>query len=182
MIRGIHRHGLTLVETLITMALVGVFLVILSDLTIGLGRASVQSSQRAQTIELMQSVLDGMRRDVMIATKIVEPAAGSSSARLVLERLPRSEISPSPTSARLPDPVPRTYRWSAVDPKLVQTVTYSIAGSGDLERSLSGGATESLGRVKELAIVSRDERVYEVRLVVEESLRTHTFKTVVQKW
>lgn len=181
MSRRRHRAGLTLVEALITVTLIGVFMVILSDLTIGLGKASVQSSQRARTLEVLQNVLDGIRRDLMLATRVVEPASGASAGRLVLERLPREEMRPSSTSARLPEPVPSAARWSAVDPAMVQTVTYQVTG-GELERALTDVPPENLAQVKSLNISAREPGLYDVVLVVEEKLTDHRLKTVVHKW
>jgi type II secretory pathway component PulJ len=179
--RACRPAGVTLLEALITLALVGLFLVVVSDLTSGLGRAQRLSDDRGKTLQALATVCGRISEDLRAASSVVEPESTSSS-QLVVRRLAAPGLS-SP-SARLPFPVPvPTYYvgWNPLDESYLETVTYRV-DADLLTRGAGSDPAEALGPASSLLASVRSQHLYEVVLTLHEHTSEQRLKTVVFRW
>jgi len=122
--------GLTLLESLLTVFLVGLTLVIISDLTTSLRKSSGVSSKKARYFEAMGSVLNTIRAEIQEAVEITVPLSGNTADRLESKRFLPEHIVAGPNPARLEWPLPSPrYGWDPKDSAYLGTAGLSINNS-----------------------------------------------------
>ena len=173
-----RARGLSLLESLITMLLIGAFLVIASDLTIRFSAANSQSREVAQSLEIVNSVISQMKSDIMGAYRVNKPNALAQNT-VELSVFKREETMASPTSRRLKLPVPLAASWqigAAID---LTSVKYDQSG-GWIRRSYASAAM-NMGEVKDFKASLLRPGVFEVRLTIETTGRTQDLVGLVYK-
>lgn len=177
-------RGLTLTEVVVTILLVGLFIVILSDLTTRLNAANAQSDRKSQLLELLQTVTAELKNEIEGAVAVVEPS-GTTGTTLELDTLPFQQTFSTASSPRLPSPpvVPAPAwgpPWLPNNPAHQVRVVYSRV-DGFLQRSYDGGPAIRLAEVEDFSTSLARPGVYQFSLVVKQSAGSQRLKGVVYK-
>lgn len=157
--------GFGLVETLLTLLLFVVVLVVIADLTNGFRKMVRHSEGRNRSIRAMRVAVSQIRADLGAATLVLQPSSGPSDV-LEVQRL-------EPTlSPRLPAVVPSTppNSWNILDPNHLYTIRYDRVDGG-LTRKVNGQSVRLMGDLRAFQVESTGSDQYTIRLTVQEQAR-----------
>lgn len=126
-------RGFSLAEALISMAMLAMILGAAASLFLNYSRITKQSSPKERNLVGGQLALERMRSEVAEALVLREPASGTTSARLLFDKL-------DPAANRLPVPLNPSQAFSPQSP--ICQVEYSLV-SGQLLRRTRGAGYQS---------------------------------------
>jgi type II secretory pathway pseudopilin PulG len=130
-VRRLHNRGLSLVESLLTLFLFALALVVVSKLVTGSQQLVRKSEGRSQAIQAAQWAIAEIRQRVELSSSVEEPTVGESSDKLRLTAFQRDEIGRLPTVLSPPnrtDPL-----WIPYDTAYLENIEFRKEGDGLLE-------------------------------------------------
>jgi hypothetical protein len=182
-VKRLRLSGLSLAEVMVTLLLVGLVIIVLSDLTLRVGAANTQSRQHAESLELIQHGLEQIRTDFLSAFQVINPS-GLNATTIDLQSMKFADTVPQlpPATGRLIKPVnfgvPPS--WNPLDPAHTIRVLYDVSG-GELRRTVGTAAPKILTKVEDFKASRVRSNFYEVRIKVLEKTRPVELKAVVYK-
>ncbi len=171
-------RGVSIAEALLTLTLVGLILVILGDLTRGLGKARQLSNNKMATLEIMDKVFPEIRRDIAFAVKIDLPTGTAQASILDLQHYNEVETDLGAAPRRLEFPArtfpKRDLSWDPKNPSYLHRVTYEVNGT-NLERAEATNAPRVLAQVQSLQ-TRLQTGIYEVKITISEDGHVRVLK------
>jgi type II secretory pathway component PulJ len=153
-------RGVTLLEGLLTLFLLSLVMVVVSDLTSTLRRANGVSETRGKLIEARSLALGTIQKETLAAVTISSPASTASSKIETLRFLPQHVV-PNPSPARLvPNPTGYLWRWQPKDPAHMAKVEIKLNGD-KLEHTAVDGTTRTLLLAKKFQAVQPSPGLFE---------------------
>ena len=172
------RRAFTLFEVLITVALFGLVLIIVSSLLAGYQRILRHGTGKLRSLMAAQMVLTELRDELRGATRVIEPA-GSTVTLIELEKI-RPEV------ARLPAVVPQAppASWNPNLASHLLSLRYERQGDVLMRRTLNGPNPSSLPMASGITLLQArlDNGLYEITLEVQENERVRRLQTRVARW
>ena len=172
-----RRAGLTLIEAMMTMALILVLLGLISGISSGYGNMFRFSASKDQTLQAAQMGLDTIRTELCQATRVLEPPGASPGSWIKFEKV-------NPGVARLPlSPQPAS--WNPTNPAFLVTVEYRVVDETLIRETVQPGATSRqviASGVKGLGVQLQSDGSYRISLQVEEQRRPVTLVTAALSW
>jgi hypothetical protein len=164
-----------MIETLLTLLLFVVVLIVIADLTNGFRNLIRHSEGRSRTIRALRVAVSQIRSDLGAATAVLQPSGGSSDA-LEVQRL-QPALSP-----RLPATVPSTVpkSWNILDPTHLYSIRYNLIEE-DLVREVNGQSVRLMTGLRAFEVDSEPANQYTVRLTVKERARDVVITTKVTR-
>lgn len=175
------RNGFTLMETMLSLSILGVMLTISASLFLGYTRIQKQATPQERNLVLGSSALERMRSEVASAVTLFEPVPPSTAtvARLAFEK-----VDPSVTS-RLPTPPVFTGAFEPFDVAYSCQVVYSLSG-GKLSRQAWGnGWTSQEVLVEEVAGLTLNyvaPRGLKIRISLVQGAGQRTLESSAHLW
>ncbi len=156
----IKRRGFTLMESLITLWMMGVMLLLVSGLAKDIRQETVNNHDNDLRISAHQA-LDRMGQAVRSCYAMDEPAAGSST------RLRLKSWNPLQNRPRLPLPPALTGSWTYNSPTFLMNRTFEASGGILLCTNAQGAVTESVRLMGEVAAFRVSRLAQDCRLELE---------------
>jgi hypothetical protein len=167
-----------MIEVMITLALVGIFIVALSDMTLRVGAAGANSAEHGRLLTQIDSVLNKIKIDISSAYKVVAPT-GVDESNLLLDTIPYNKTLPGPSGSRLlVDPYAPTVPFDPLNPTDLVSLEYRL-DSGVLQSKMGTEPSTSLGPLDEFRTSLVGTGLYEIRLVFRTDTKRHELRGVV---
>jgi type II secretory pathway pseudopilin PulG len=170
-----RNRGLTIIESLLTVFLIGLILVVVSKLATGSQQLVRKATGRSQAIRSVQWALTEMRHKVEASISVDDPVSGSSNI-LTLTAYRNDE------TGRLPDPIPvwsprNDPWWVPDDPAFLEEVEFRLQ-NGRLLESVGGSEIFLVNSLKGLVVENLGDQL-QIQLVIDEGTRDSQFLTRV---
>ena len=155
-------RGLSLIEVLCTLVLVGLVLVMVSNVTRTLSTANTVSKRVSTLRETAKSAMMTLRRDIQAAAEVLDPSSDPSRLDLVMWKTEHLLPGTVP-GTRLPSP-PRTNAsaWPIRHADFVEAKSYFL-DSGEFKRQTEAEPAVALFEAEEFRVTLANE-VYTVTL------------------
>jgi hypothetical protein len=180
-----HRcAGLSLAEAVFALALLGLVIFVLGDLTRSLGKAHRVSNSKQGTLEILGKVFPEIRRDIRVAERVENPLDEAPSPTLELQHYLEQETVVGPAPRRLEFPVRTSYprrglEWDPRAPGYLRAVAYALNGV-NLERRAGSEPPQALAQAEDFQ-VCLVEGLYQIRITVSEDGRRRVLKLEVAR-
>lgn len=137
--RSTCSSAFTLMEAILTTALLAVVLVTVGSLSSRYANLLLFDSGKERTLNAMQVAVDRIRNEVREGVQLADPTGATPVGAIDFQRL-----DPDTMSARLPWPLPPPAGWDPADPADLVRIRYTVVG-GDLVRQVTppSGPTET---------------------------------------
>lgn len=172
------KRAFTLFEVLITVALFGLVIIIVSGLLVGYQRILKHGTGKLRSLMAAQMVLAELRDEVRGATRVVEPT-GATVTFLELEKI-------RPEAARLPAVVPQSppASWNPNLATHLLSLRYERQGDVLMRRTLNGPNPSSLPMASGITLLQArlDNGLIEITLEVQEHEQLRRLQTRVARW
>lgn len=182
-LRAPHK-GISLLETILATFLVGLFLIVLSDLTSSLSKISDQANTRESISQILGPVFTLMRADFSQAVKVNRPSGlANSSPSIELQRLkPEALVPTSAARARLPLTLPSAngYAWNPAGPTYLEEVGYELVGTS-LRRRVGTWAGSVLAEIQSLRASQPEQGLFEIAVEIEIGSKREVLKCLVER-
>ncbi len=179
-----ERRGVSLIEAILAIFLVGLFMVVLSDLTSSLSRVNVSASKKETVLQILGPVFTLIRADFSQSVKVNEPSGLSTSRPTIdLTRIKPSSLVPaSGFAARLPLTLPsaNAYAWNPLAPTHLEGIVYDRTGSS-LRRKVGTDPAITLAEVKSLEASQLELGLFEIVIEVETGTKVEVLKCLVDR-
>lgn len=180
-------RGLSLVETVLTLLLLGLFIVIVSDITKKIAQSQTLSRDHARSLELITVILPLIESEILAAVQVVTPT-GANSTTLTLRTLPYLETEADMGSTRLTMPLPSNGQvplpadanWTVMDTSLLKTVLFDLQG-GWLRRTYGTASPVKMGELSGFQTSLLPNQTYRISLLTRVGARDLTLTGVVFK-
>ena len=172
---GSNISGLTLLEALVSLSLIGIALVIFSGIFTQMSEVR-KVSQEGEDFVAGLSVLEEIRREVSSATAVTLPASPTFETELIFEK-----VIPG-LSDRLPEP---GRRWSPLDPMHNLSFHYRLDDSNLVKETSSPGSKSSSVVAQGLdafSVALIHPKVVEIRLSFRKGKRLRLVSTKALRW
>lgn len=172
--RGQNQKGFSVLEALLVTALMGLFLVIASDLASALRSATSTADEVEKHNRRQLELVGQLENDLKAALEVANPGIGVTSNTASLRLYKRSVLVPAAANARLPlPPSGRFVIWNPVADDYMTQRDYSVK-SDFFGYSDDGGDHQPLDKVKSFSIQRNDGELYELRFDFEGETRDRT--------
>ena len=160
------RGGTSLVETLVTLWMIGVMLLLVAELAKDIQQESVYNKDHDQRMGAHQA-LDRMAQSMRSCYKLSEPGPNNSAPRLVMQ-----SWNPQENAARLPTTL-GTGPWAADDPSFLMARRFEVNSEGVLlcitTRSSGTDSIRLLGELQSLEATGLGDGTYKLELKWQDS-------------
>lgn len=156
-----RRRGTTLIETLVTLWMIGVMLLLVAGLARNIQQESVHNKDHDQRMGAHQA-LERIGQALRSSNQILEPNLGATSHRLRLQ-----SWDPSANESRLPNPPATSGAWSWNDATYLNERRFEVGADGVLLCTTLAGSTESiriLGDLSEFNVTGHIDHTYRLEL------------------
>ncbi|MBX3167889.1 MAG: type II secretion system protein [Candidatus Eremiobacteraeota bacterium] len=156
-----QRGGTSLIETLVTLWMIGVMLLLVAELAKNIRQESVYNKDHDQRMGAHQA-LERIGQALRSSKEILEPSLSGSSHRLRLQ-----SWDPSSNAGRLPNPPATTGSWTADDPLYLNERRFEVGSDGVLLCTTLAGSTESirlLGDLESFTVTGQGDGTYRLEL------------------
>ena len=154
------RGGTSLIETLVTLWMIGVMLLLVAELARNIQQESVYNKDHDQRMGAHQA-LERIGQALRSSNMILEPAISASSNRLRLQ-----SWDPSTNAPRLPNPPATAGSWTPDDPAYLNERRFEV-DSGVLLCTTVAGSTDSirlLGDLNSFRVSGQGDGTYKLEL------------------
>lgn len=155
------RTGTTLIETLVTLWMIGVMLLLVAELARNIQQESVHNKDHDQRMGAHQA-LERIGQALRSSNQILEPTPSATSTRLRLR-----SWDPSTNAARLPNPPATAGTWTPNDPAYLNERRFEVNSEGVLLCTTIAGSTDSvrlLGDLTEFSVRGQGNGTYRLEL------------------
>ena len=155
------RGGTSLIETLVTLWMIGVMLLLVAELARNIQQESVYNKDHDQRMGAHQA-LERIGRALRSSNQILEPAIGASASRLRLQ-----SWDPSTNAPRLPNPPATAGSWTPDDPAYLNERRFEVDSGGVLLCTTVAGSTDSirlLGDLNSFTVSGQGDGTYKLEL------------------
>lgn len=156
-----QRRGVTLMETLVTLWMIGIMLLMVAQLARNIQQESVHNKDHDQRMGAHQA-LERLGQALRSSHRILEPAANATSNRLRLE-----SWNASANSGRLPNPPATTGLWTPNSAAYLFERRFEVGGDGVLLCTTLAGTTDTirlLGDLSEFRVSGQGDGTYRLEL------------------
>lgn len=156
-----RQKGTTLIETLVTLWMIGVMLLLVAELAKNIQQESVYNKDHDQRMGAHQA-LERIGQALRSSKEILEPSLSGTSHRLRLQAW-----DPSANSGRLPNPPATTGAWMPDDPLYLNERRFEVGGDGVLLCTTLAGTAESirlLGDLSDFIVTGQGDGTYRLEL------------------
>jgi type II secretory pathway component PulJ len=167
------KQAVSLVEVLISTALIGLILVVVSDFGQALLNAKKFSTEKDTVREQVTTTLTQIKDDLQFATTVFAPDPDSIENGLTLERLSKKYTSVDSERFDV------SGRWDSLDPSHLEILSFELDGDS-LVRSGPGGDT-SLLTASNFYVERSEENYFKISIEVSRRTRTETFQLRMMK-
>ncbi|MBS2039910.1 type II secretion system protein [bacterium] len=155
------RGGTSLIETLVTLWMIGVMMLLVAELAKNIQQESVYNKDHDQRMSAHQA-LERVGQALRSSHKILEPAINGTAPRLRVEAW-----DPSANAGRLPLPPLTTGSWSADDPSFLNERRFEVGADGVLLCTTLGSTTDSIrlmGDINSFEVRGNNDGTYRLEL------------------
>ncbi len=183
MTKGQPEGGLTLVEVLLTLTLIGLVLLISSALLSGMGKLKGASLEGEAMVEGL-AAFGELRRELREAVKIVTPVNSTFASHIEFTKVDPTINNRLPRQPALPTTRPAS--WQIHKPEHMLTVRYQMSGDSLTRQVASGAGLVTSSRVCEhvdafsAALLSSD--LLELRISFTKGQRLISFRTKIRRY
>lgn len=156
-----RRKGTTLIETLVTLWMVGVMLLLVAELARNIQQESVHNKDHDQRMGAHQA-LERIGQALRSSKEILEPSIGGSSHRLRLQAW-----DPSANTGRLPNPPATVGPWAPDDPSFLNERRFEVGSDGILLCTTLAASSDSirlLGDLSSFTVTGHGDGTYRLEL------------------
>lgn len=156
-----NRGGVTLIETLVTLWMIGVMLLLVAELAKNIQKESVHNKDHDQRMGAHQA-LDRIGQALRSSHQILEPASSATSSRLRLQSWDAST-----NAGRLPNPPATTGLWTPDNASFLHERRFEVGGDQVLLCTTLAGTTESirlLGDISSFQVRGQGDGTYRLEL------------------
>jgi hypothetical protein len=176
------RSGFSLLEGILVTALIGLFLVISSDLTQGLRTTTKLADNREKNSQLAKVVFENIGRDLTEAVDVLSPSPDEEGESLEVRRYTEEAMVCSPTSPRLPQPpVDRFTIWDPHKSEFFLQRRYLLEG-GLLVREQADTPRVEFGEIQAFRVVRTGDKLFELFVTFKEPTRDRTLSAKVTRF
>jgi len=160
------RGGTSLVETLVTLWMIGVMLLLVAELAKDIQQESVYNKDHDQRMGAHQA-LDRIAQSMRSCYKLSEPGPSTSAPRVVMQ-----SWNPQENSARLPTTL-GVGPWSADDPSFLMARRFEVTSDGILlcitTRPSGSDSIRLLGELQSLQATGLGDGTFKLELKWQDS-------------
>jgi prepilin-type N-terminal cleavage/methylation domain-containing protein len=176
--KRLPQNGLSLVEVLCALALVGLMMVVVSRVSQNLNMAEAQSDAISDKREMIKFGISRIRSDIQRAAEVLDPTADPSRLDLIMWRT--QALLPGEGTRLVLPPVTRAAIWPVRDPAYVSRTAY-FWELDTLKHQVESDSPTTLFPAKEFGVEST-EGLYEITLKLEVDGRASTFVSKVARF
>jgi hypothetical protein len=168
------RGGTSLIETLVTLWMIGVMMLLVAELARNIQQESTYNKDHDQRMSAHQA-LERIGQSLRSSHKILEPALSGTAPRLRVEAW-----NPSTNAARLPLPPATSGSWTVDDPAYLNERRFEVGADGVLLCTTLGTSTDVIrlmGGITSFQVQGNGDGTYRLELRWQDS-RTRTVKLV----
>lgn len=168
------RGGTSLIETLVTLWMIGVMMLLVAELAKNIQQESTYNKDHDQRMSAHQA-LERIGQSLRSSHKILEPSLSGTASRLRVEAW-----DPSTNAARLPLPVATSGSWTVDDPAYLNERRFEVGSDGVLLCTTVGASTDSIrlmGDITSFEVKGQGDGTYRMELQWRDS-KVKTVKLV----